>query len=164
MKLNSYSIFINIIILIRNLRWAEEVKETFTLFSFSNWLGIFGSLLWLLFKNLLCQTFSWKPLNLRPKNNKSHIGRNKILNNFLSRDIFVISKYLPNCLLQDRFIFINHVISFCQNRILEEWISVEIKVKLEAFWVFYSGPFNISEEFESPLISLRNLGTIKYKK
>lgn len=66
---------------------------------------------------------------------------------------------LPNCFLQNRFIFINHVICFRQNRVLEEWISIKIKIKLESFWIVDSGPFNIFEELQGTFITLRNLVT-----
>lgn len=66
---------------------------------------------------------------------------------------------LPNCFLQNRFILINHVICFCQNRVLKERISIKIKFKLEAFRTVNSGPFNIFEELESTFITLRDLFT-----
>lgn len=66
-KSETYSIVINIIIILRDLGRIEKVEETFTFFCFCDGFSIFWSFPWLLLKNLLCQALSWMPLNLRPR-------------------------------------------------------------------------------------------------
>lgn len=63
----TYSIFIKIMISLGNLWWIKEVKDAFTILSYCGGFGILRSLSWLLLQDLLCQAFTWIPLNLCPK-------------------------------------------------------------------------------------------------
>lgn len=43
---------------------VKEIKKAFTLFNFCYWLGVFGSLFYFLFQQLLSQVLSRKPFYL----------------------------------------------------------------------------------------------------
>ena len=63
-KVDAYSIFINIIFVLRNLGRVKKLEETFTIFSFGDGFCILRPFLWLLLKDLLSQASTWIPFNL----------------------------------------------------------------------------------------------------
>ena len=151
----TYNIFINIIIILRDLWRAKKAKEAWTILSFCDGFGILGSLFWFLLQDLMRQAFPRIPFNLRPMEypNIRRDSKKKETKNF-SR---TIEMKLPNCFLQYRIIFINHVICFCKDRILEKRISIKEEFQLKTLWVINSTPFDIFEELKSLFITLRDL-------
>jgi hypothetical protein len=53
------------------------------------------------------------------------------------------------------------VICFCKHFILEEWVSVEVKLKLETLWLTNPVPFDVLQVLESFLVPLLDLDTCK---
>lgn len=66
----------------------------------------------------------------------------------------------PNCFFQNRFIIINHVIGFGENRILEKQIGVKKEFKLKTLWIIYSVPLDILQILQCCLIPFLDLNEI----
>lgn len=143
----SYQIFINVIIIFRNFWWFEKIEEAFTVFSFGNWLSILWTFLGLFLQHLLSQAFSRVPFNFRPikkgsNQNLIYIKLNP-LNNIVNSVNTLHNTTIPNCFLQYRFILINHMICFSQDRVWKVRIGIKKELKLESFRVIYPDPLNV---------------------